>query len=274
MADLRAAIVTGCSSGIGRATAAALVNAGFATWATARQPEQLEDLAKLGCRVVHLVVTDERSRTEAVAAVESECGYVSVLVNNAGFSQPGAIEETSLDLYRAQFEVNVFSLVRMCQLVLPGMRAAGEGTVINLGSGAGLVTPPLSSAYAMSKYSLEALSDALRFETRRFGVRTVLIQASAVKSSFTDTLVRRTPVPSPNSPYATATANVLGFARRESAKAAPPERVARVILRAAQSRNPRARYKIGSQTRITPAVRHLLGDRMWDAVMARLVRSE
>jgi NAD(P)-dependent dehydrogenase (short-subunit alcohol dehydrogenase family) len=267
------ALVTGCSSGIGKATAFALAEAGFTTWATARRPETLADLAAAGCRVLPLDVTDEHSRAAAVATVEAEHGHVSVLVNNAGYSQPGAIEETPLEAYRAQFEVNVFGLVRMCQLVLPAMRAAGEGTIVNLGSGAGLVAPPLSSAYSMSKYSLEALSDSLRFETRRFGVRTVLIQASAVKTSFTDTLERLTPEQSPDGPYAKVTANVLGFARREGERGISPERVAQVVLRAVRSPHPHPRYKIGSQTRVALVARRALGDRAWDATMARLVRA-
>ncbi|WP_344996486.1 SDR family NAD(P)-dependent oxidoreductase [Tsukamurella soli] len=271
MADRPAALVTGCSSGIGKATALALVDAGFVTWATARRPETLADLQTAGCRTLRLDVTDEDSRNRAVAAVEAEHGHVAVLVNNAGYAQPGAVEETSLDSYRTQFEVNVFGLVRMCQLVLPAMRRAGGGTIVNLGSGAGLVAPPLSSAYAMSKYSLEALSDSLRFEVRRFGIRTVLIEASAVKTSFTDTLERLVPDHAPHSPYETVTTNVLGFARREADNGIPPEQVARTILRAVRSRNPRGRYKVGSQSRIAPLARRALGDRAWDALLARLV---
>lgn len=273
MDDRPAALVTGCSSGIGQATALALANAGFVTWATAREPETLTDLQTAGCRTLRLDVTDEDSRTQAVSTVEAEHGHVAVLVNNAGYSQPGAVEETLLDAYRAQFEVNVFGLVRMCQLVLPAMRTAGGGTIVNLGSGAGLVTPPLSSAYAMSKYSLEALSDSLRFETRRFGIRAVLIQASAIKTSFTDTLESLVPDHPSDSPYETVTANVLRFARREGDNGIPPERVAQTILRAVQARHPRARYKVGSQTRIAPLARRILSDRAWDAVMARLVRA-
>jgi NAD(P)-dependent dehydrogenase (short-subunit alcohol dehydrogenase family) len=125
----------------------------------------------------------------------------------------------------------------------------------------------------MSKYALEALSDSLRFETRRFGIRTVLIQASAVNTSFTETLASLMPEHAPESPYETVTTNVLSFARREADNGIPPERVARVIVRAVRSRHPRARYKVGSQSRIAPLARRALGDRAWDTVMARLVRA-
>ncbi len=157
------ALVTGCSSGIGRATALALARSGCAVWASARNVESIKDLEDAGCHTIGLDVTDESSLVQAVATITTAGGPIRILVNNAGYSQPGAVEELPLESYRAQFETNVFGLVRLCQLVLPGMRVAGGGTIVNLGSGAGLVAPPLSSAYAMSKYALEALSDSLRF---------------------------------------------------------------------------------------------------------------
>lgn len=269
-----AALVTGCSSGIGRATALALARSGFAVWASARHIESIRDLESTGCRTVELDVTDESSRAQAVARIADANGHVGVLVNNAGYSQPGSVEELPLKAYRAQFETNVFGLIQLCQLVLPGMRAAGSGTIVNLGSGAGLVAPPLSSAYAMSKFSLEALSDSLRFETARFGIRTILIEASAISSGFTDTLERLLPPQSDDSPYRVVTQNVMRFARNEGDNGIPPERVADTIVKAVLSSRPRARYKVGSQARISPFARRILGDRLWDVVMARLVRAE
>lgn len=268
------ALVTGCSSGIGSATALALARSGLTVWASARKLESIRDLQDAGCRTVELDVTDEDSRVRAVSTIAAESGHVGLLVNSAGYSQPGAIEELPLQAYRAQFETNVFGLIGLCQLVLPGMRAAGGGTIVNLGSGAGLVTPPLSSAYAMSKYSLEALSDSLRFETARFGIRTILVQASAVRTSFTDVLERALPAQPENSPYRVVTQNVMRFARNEGDNGIPPEKVADTIVKAVQSSPPRARYKIGSQAHISPLARRILGDRLWDLVMARLIRAE
>jgi NAD(P)-dependent dehydrogenase (short-subunit alcohol dehydrogenase family) len=268
------ALVTGCSTGIGRATARELARSGFTVWASARNVESIDDLRHVGCRVVGLDVTDEGSRTRAIARITAESGCIGLLVNNAGYSQPGAIEELPLAAYRAQFETNVFGLVRLCQLVLPGMRAAGSGAIVNLGSGAGLVTPPLSSAYAMSKYALEAFSDSLRFETTRFGIRTILIEASAVNSSFTDTLERFLPSQCEDSPYRVVTQNVLRFARNERDNGISPERVAETIVRAVLSPRPRARYKAGSQAHFAPFARRILGDRLWDLVLTRLVRAE
>jgi NAD(P)-dependent dehydrogenase (short-subunit alcohol dehydrogenase family) len=269
-----AALVTGCSSGIGRATALGLARSGFTVWASARNVDSIKDLENAGCHTIGLDVTDESACARAVATITAAHGHVGLLVNNAGYSQPGAIEELPLDAYHAQFDTNVFGVIRLCQLVLPGMRKAGAGTIVNLGSGAGLVAPPLSSAYAMSKYALEALSDSLRFETARFGIRTILIEASAIKSSFTDTLERALPTQPDDSPYRVVTGNVMRFARNEGDNGVPPGRVSDTIVRAVLSRRPRARYKVGSQARIAPFARHVLTDRLWDQVMARLVRAE
>ena len=268
------ALVTGCSSGIGRATAVALARAGFTVWASARDVRSIGDLHDAGCHTIDLDVTDEDSLVRAVTTITRVGGPIGILVNNAGYSQPGAIEELELDAYRAQFETNVLGLVRLCQLVLPGMRKAGGGTIVNLGSGAGLVTPPLSSAYAMSKYALEALSDSLRFETARFGIRTVLIEASAINTAFTGTLEGALPAQSDDSPYRLVTQNVMRFARNEGDSGIPPERVADTIVKAVRSPRPRARYKVGSQARLAPFARRALGDRLWDRLMARLVRAE
>jgi NADP-dependent 3-hydroxy acid dehydrogenase YdfG len=128
-----AVLITGCSSGIGRAIAHAALNAGLPTCATARKPETIADLAEAGATVLALDVIDETSRQEAVRRVEAEHGAVGALINNAGYAQAGPVEEVPLDAMRAQFETNVFGLVRLCQLVLPVMREQGRGTVVNLG---------------------------------------------------------------------------------------------------------------------------------------------
>ncbi|MBB6549295.1 SDR family oxidoreductase [Nonomuraea rubra] len=270
-----AVLVTGCSSGIGRATALTLARAGLPTWATARRPETIEDLAGAGCRILPLDVTDEDSCAQAVEAVEKEHGAVGALVNNAGYTQVGAVEELTLEQYRRQFETNVLGGIRLTQLVLPGMRAQRSGTVVYLGSGAGLVAPPASSAYAMTKFALEALSDALRLEVTGFGVRVVLLEPGAVRTRLMDTgwdLQART---DSGSPYATFMANVRAMTDRahrpEARNVLDAQAVADVIVRAITSRRPRTRYPIGSGTRLAPLLRRLLGDRGWDRLMGRLV---
>jgi NADP-dependent 3-hydroxy acid dehydrogenase YdfG len=273
-----AVLVTGCSSGIGRAAAIALARAGLPTWASARRADTIADLRDAGCRVVQLDVTDETSRTRAVRAVEAEHGAVGALVNNAGYAQVGVIEELPERALRQQFETNVFGLTRLCQLVLPGMRAQRDGTIVNVGSAAGLVTPPASGAYAMTKYAIEALSDALRYEVTPFGVRVVLLEPGAVRTSFTATLTDAAPhldATAPG-PYRALIGNAVALAEREGTgdRGLAPEQVANIIVHAITARRPRTRYRIGAQARMGPTVRRLLGDRAWDAMLRRVCPPE
>lgn len=261
-----AVLVTGCSSGIGRATALALARAGFPTWASARRVDTLGPLAEAGCRTVRLDVTDEESCVAAVAAVEAEHGAVGALVNNAGYSQGGPVEEVPVDDYRRQFETNVFGVVRLCQLVL---RARRSGTIVNLSSGAGLVTVPGTGPYSMTKYAVESLSDALRFEVRPFGVRVVLVEPQAVRTE----LVANGAIAGGTGPYETFKRNLddlAGRAFREGARGVlSPDDVAAVVTRAVSARRPKPRYKVGLQVRLLPKLRGVLPDRAWDRLLAR-----
>ena len=177
-------LITGSSSGIGAATARHLAHLGWTVYATARRTETLRELEAAGCRALALDVTDEASMQAAVATVEEEHGAVGVLVNNAGYSQTGAIETVPLDEVRAQFETNVFGLVRMCQLVLPGMRAQRWGKIVNVSSMGGRLTFPGAGHYHASKYAVEAISDALRFEVRGFGVDVILVEPGFILTGF------------------------------------------------------------------------------------------
>src|SRR4051795_6076398 len=172
----RAVLITGCSSGIGRATAERLARAGYTVYATARKPESIADLEGAGCRTLALDVTDEESMSAAVRTVEEAEGAVGVLVNNAGYSQSGAVESVPMDAIRRQFETNVFGLVRMCQLVLPGMREQHWGRIVNISSMGGKFTFPGGGVYHATKHAVEALSDALRFEVAGFGVKVIVIE--------------------------------------------------------------------------------------------------
>jgi NAD(P)-dependent dehydrogenase (short-subunit alcohol dehydrogenase family) len=272
---LKAVLVTGCSSGIGHATALALVRAGFPVWASARNASGLGDLEQAGCRVLELDVTDEQSRTAAVKQVEAEHGAVGVLVNNAGHGGGGPVEEVPLGIVRETFETNVFSVIRLCQLVLPGMRARRSGLIVNLGSAAGLVTPPAGCPYAMTKYAMESLCDALRPEVAPFGIGVTLIQPGAVRTRFMASSELHQPADNEDSPYAVYKANVAKMAARAHRDGAPgvleASDVAAVILKAVTASRPRARYKAGSQARLAPVARRLLGDRGWDAFMRRMV---
>ena len=169
MTASRTALITGCSSGIGKATAERLARKGWTVYATARRPETLADLT--GCRHLALDVNDEVSMSSAVDAVLAEAGSIDALVNNAGYSLSGAVETLDVDDIRREFETNVFGLVRLSQLVLPAMRDQGSGRIVNIGSMGGKLTFPGGGAYHASKYAVEAFSDAMRYEVSGFGVQ-------------------------------------------------------------------------------------------------------
>src|SRR5579862_1300655 len=185
----KAVLITGCSTGIGRATAEHLVVRGWNVYATARKPESLTDLAKRGCKTLALDVCDEASMRAAVETVERAEGAVGVLINNAGYGLEGAFEEVPMDNIRRQFETNVFGLIAMTKLVLPAMRRQRWGRIVNLSSMGGKLTFPGGSYYHATKHAVEALSDALRFEVKGFGIDVIVIEPGPIKTRFGDTAV-------------------------------------------------------------------------------------
>src|SRR3954468_9054704 len=271
----RTALITGCSSGIGRATAKRLAGAGWTVYATARRPEKLADLEARGCRTLALDVTDEASMRAAVEAVEAAHGAVGVLVNNAGYSQNGAIETVPIDKVRAQFETNVFGLVRMCQLLLPGMRRARTGKIVNLSSMGGRLVFPGGGFYHATKYAVEAISDALRFEVKGFGIDVVIVQPGLIRSGFADAATGAIHSATPaEGPYAQFNAAVAGstqsvYERGPLAKlGGEPDTVARTIERAITARMPKIRYRVTPSARLLVGQRALMTDRMWDRMLA------
>src|SRR5215469_15141526 len=175
-----AVLITGCSSGIGRAAAISLHEAGFRVYATARNAETLTGLAQRGIRTLALDVTDEASMTEAVTATEGDAGAIGVLINNAGYGLYGPVEQQPMAEIRRQFETNVFGLIRLTQLVLPSMRRHRRGRILNVSSMGGRATLPGGAFYHASKYAVEAISDALRMEVAQFGIDVVLIEPGPV----------------------------------------------------------------------------------------------
>ncbi|GAA2167579.1 SDR family NAD(P)-dependent oxidoreductase [Pedococcus bigeumensis] len=264
-------LVTGCSSGIGLATAQALLDAGHIVYATARRPETLTGLASSGARTLALDVTSEESMSVAVKSIEAEHGRVGALVNNAGYGEYGTIEETDLEKVRTMFETNVFGLARLTQLVLPAMRDAGEGRIVNIGSMGGRFTFPVGGYYHSTKYAVEALSDALRNEVRRFGIGVSLIEPGLIRTGFEGTaLSSGAAAAQGSSPYAALLASSAsntrgGYGNRMIS--AGPESVAKVVRRAIESGHPKPRYVVTPAARALIATRTLGGARLWDLMM-------
>jgi NAD(P)-dependent dehydrogenase (short-subunit alcohol dehydrogenase family) len=280
----KAVLVTGCSSGIGHATALRLAKGGWTVYATARRPQTLSELAGAGCRTLALDVTDEDSMRAAVATVERDEGAVGVLVNNAGYSQSGAIETVPMDAVRRQFETNVFGAVRLTQLVLAKMRAQRWGKIVNVGSMGGRLTFPGSGHYHATKHALEAISDALRFEVRGFGIDVILLEPGLITTEFGVAAGAsmaevgvgaegQADAPGADAdPYAHFNATVASvttgaYEGPMRMLGAGPERVAKVIERAITRGRPPARITITPSAKLMIATRRLLSDRAWDAAM-------
>ena len=268
----KAVLITGCSSGIGWATARYLSEVGWRVYATARNVEKIAPLEESGCRILALDVTDEDSMASAVEEVEREEGAVGALVNNAGYSQSGAVEAVPLEKVRAQFETNVFGLVRMCQLVLPGMRRQGYGRIVNLSSMGGRLTFPGAGFYHASKYAVEALSDALRYEVEGFGIKVSIIEPGLIRTGFAGAAVgsmdRQDDGPYAGFAEAVARATTENYEQGPISRlAGEPETVAEAIEQAISASSPRSRYAVTPSAHLFIGLRRLLPDGAWDAAL-------
>jgi len=267
-------LITGASSGIGRAAAELLLKSGYTVYAGARRVEKMRDLADLGARVLALDVSVEESLRRAVDTVLREAGGIDVLVNNAGYGAHGAVEDVPVSEARRQFEVNLFGPARLTQLVLPGMRARGGGRIINISSIAGKIGMPTGGWYHASKHALEAYSDALRMETAQFGIKVVLIEPGPIKTEWDDTAIVNLEKYSGSGPYAPMVGRLTEKFRAGYRSGAPgPGVVARAILKAARSSNPAPRYVVPFRASLILFSRWLLPDRVWDFVIRRALRA-
>lgn len=275
-APSKAVLITGCSSGIGEATARRLAGHGWIVYASARRLESIEQLAETGCKLLQLDVTDEQSMRAAVETIEREHGAVGVLVNNAGYSQGGPIEQVPLEAVRRQFETNVFGVIALTQLVLPAMRKQHWGKVVNVGSMGGRLTLPGGGLYHATKYSLEAISDALRFEVRGFGVGVVLVEPGLITTDFGKTAVATVneadcngevgdPYKKFNTKLAAMTAGVYEGPMRHLGGG--PDVVAKAIEKAISRRKAPSRMLLTPSAHLTVFQRKLLPDRLWDAML-------
>ena len=266
------ALVTGATSGIGEATAYRLRALDYVVFAAGRNPEALDTLRSRGLQARELDVTDEAAVTRLVEEIHADYGGVDVLVNSAGFPLPCPLEQVALSDLRNLFETNVVATLHLSQAVLPGMRARGAGRIVTIGSTGGRFTSPGAGAYHIVKYGVEALSLALRAEVAQFGVRVVLIDPTGVRTRFVTSQLEATPSYADDDPYGE-------FKRRYAATTRSltempgmmvgADTVARAVIRAVKSRNPKPRYIVGASGKASVLARALLTDRMWDRVMSR-----
>ncbi|NMD47371.1 MAG: SDR family NAD(P)-dependent oxidoreductase [Propionibacterium sp.] len=268
----RVALVTGASSGIGAATARRLARAGLTVYGAARRLDRLAELAADGVRAVELDVTSDDSMTAAVDHVLSEAGRIDVLVNNAGYGSYGAIEDVPMAEARRQIEVNLFGLARMIQLVVPGMRGRGGGTIVNITSIGGKITTPLGGWYHASKFAVEGLSDALRTELAPFGIDVVVIEPGGIATEWGDIAMESAKAASGDGAYAERVAAASAAMEGPIAqRGSDPDVVARTIERSVTAGRPRTRYAVGFMAKPSLIARRVLPDRSMDWIQTRML---
>jgi NAD(P)-dependent dehydrogenase (short-subunit alcohol dehydrogenase family) len=262
----KTALITGASSGIGEATALQLAELGFTVYASARRIDRMSDLADRGIRTRSVDVTDNDSMVALVETIIADSGRIDVLVNNAGYGLYGALEDVPIDEARRQFEVNVFGLARMTQLVLPQMREQRGGYIVNISSIGGKIWEPLGSWYHASKFAVEGLSDSLRVEVAEFGIKVVIIEPGTIKSEWSGIAADNLEATSAYTPYARQ-AKLVGAGLRAADRmpiSSGPEVVAEVIAKAVQDPKPRTRYAAGGGARGILLAERILPDRGFD----------
>jgi NAD(P)-dependent dehydrogenase (short-subunit alcohol dehydrogenase family) len=274
----RSVLVTGCSSGIGAATATRLCDAGWQVFPTARQPADLDALRTQGFEPVAMDLADAASvETAATTLLARTGGTLGAVVNNAGFCQAGALEDVSRDTLRAQFETNVFGVHQLTRALLPVFRRQGCGRIVNISSVFGRITAPMVGSYCASKYALEALSDALRIELHGTGIWVALIEPGAIVSRFrrnaADALDRG--IDRSGSGFGDTYAREIERRRRQVKKpdffTRPPEEVASKILHALESPRPRRRYRVTPAAILTELAVRLIPQAWTDPLLARRV---
>jgi NAD(P)-dependent dehydrogenase (short-subunit alcohol dehydrogenase family) len=268
------AFVTGASTGIGFEAARTLTSNGFTVYAGARRVDRMEPLKSLGIRVLALDVTDDESMRAAVGRVLEECGSVDVLVNNAGYGSFGALEDVEAAEGRRQFDVNVFGLARMTQLVLPAMRKSGGGRIINISSIGGKFYEPLGAWYHATKFAVEGMSDALRLELKPHGISVSIIEPASTVSEWGGIAAKALLATSGTGPYASQARGMAGAlaSTERAATSTPPEVIAEAILHAASAARPRSRYPVGRGARAILTLRRILPDRLFDPVVMLVLK--
>lgn len=263
-------IITGASAGIGRSTAIYLAQKGMKVYAAARRLEKLEELKPYGIVPVQLDVTNKDSCQACVDYVYEKEKRIDVLFNNAGFGLYGAMEDLSIQDAKYQFDVNVFGLVQMTNMVLPIMRLQKEGKIINMSSIGGRVPSLLGGWYHATKYAVEGLSDCLRIEVKQFGIKVVIIEPGLINTEFPEITYQKAMTLSSNSPYINHLIRVKTAVEKDMKNntfGSDPIVVAKKVYKAIIKKNPRTRYSMGKLSRIALWGRKVIPDKMLDWIL-------
>ena len=266
-------LITGASSGIGMETAKALLKAGYTVYGAARRVEKMQELVQLGGKTIQMDVTDETSMESGIQSILEKEGSINILVNNAGYGSYGAIEDVPIEEARRQFEVNIFGLARLTQLVLPKMRENQYGKIVNISSMGGKIYSPFGGWYHATKHALEGLSDCLRLETKPFGIDVIIIEPGGIKTPWGNIAAENLKKTSANGAYAeAANQSAEGLAERYSGEQlSPPSLIADTILKAVSAKHPKTRYAVGYGAGISIFLRKILSDQMFDRIIQQIM---
>lgn len=264
-------LVTGASSGIGKAAAERLIKDGHTVYVAARRIQLMDDLKALGALPLAMDITSESEVQAVMQTIASAHNGLDVLINNAGFAIYGAVEDVSIEEAKRQFDVNIFGLARITQLALPYMRERRSGTIINISSMGGKIYTPLGAWYHATKHALEGWSDCLRLELAPFGIKVVIIEPGIIKTGFDDVMLAPMLEKSGSGAYATMAKKVAeGTEKAYSRQSAGPEIIARTISKAVASNHPKTRYAAGPMAKISISTRKWLSDKMFDKMIMQM----
>jgi NAD(P)-dependent dehydrogenase (short-subunit alcohol dehydrogenase family) len=269
--EKKVALVTGASAGIGKSIVRRLLQDGWTVYGAARRVEKMADIQSEGAKVLPLDVTNDESMQAAVKELFASEGRIDALVNNAGYGSYGAIEDVPMSEARRQFEVNVFGLMRLSQLVLPTMREAGSGTIVNISSMGGRIWMPIGGWYHATKHAVEVLSDALRVETRPFGVRVVVVQPGSIKSEWAGIAADNLLQHSEGTAYRSMV-EPMARSLRNPPFAADPDVIAKAVSHAVNSRRPHRRYATPMDAKLFIFLRWLLPEWAWERMIQSAIK--
>ncbi|MBE9461345.1 oxidoreductase [Dyadobacter subterraneus] len=260
-------LITGASSGMGKATAELLSASGYKVYGAARRTELMRNLKEVGIKILQMDVTDDISIQKGIDEIIKKEGKIDILINNAGFGLFGSIEDVPMDEARYQMDVNVFGLARLTQLVLPYMRKQNSGKIVNITSTGGKLSSPLGGWYHASKYAVEALSDSLRMEVKQFGIDVIVIEPGAIKSEWGDIAMENLRKISAGKAYSPLAGKIIEMSQKLKPKNEDPEVIAKLILKSISTRNPRTRYHAGYLSGIILFLKKVLTDKQFDKLM-------
>ncbi len=258
-------LITGASSGIGKETAKLLIEAGNIVYGAARRIDKMNDLKELGIKLLEMDVTNDQSMVNGIQKIIEVEKRIDVLVNNAGYGSYGALEDVSISEAKYQFEVNVFGLARLTQLVLPHMRQQGSGKIVNISSMGGKFGEPHGAWYHATKYAVEGLSDSLRMELKQFNIDVVIIEPGAIKSEWGGIAKENLLKVSGNTAYKKlAEKHAALIDKTYKRVGSEPIVIAKSIAKAINSNNPKTRYTVGGGAKLILFLRSILSDRLFD----------